>query len=350
MAYSLLAHLYPYIKGSQEDVATFSLQYLLSQSKSLNRAFTKRVADIMRVDLEESLQYICQVTGESEEKERPDMAGNNSFGEEVILFEMKFYASLTVNQPLTYLERLRKKNGVGLLFVCPGVRRTSLWTKLQELCNGNKIEKVNEYCVIVEGVRMAIITWAEILELLKQVAASVDVAFLADIQQLEGYCNQLDSDAFIPFTSEDLSAEIAKKEERYFMVVDEVMDLLMADTSITTSKEGTQARAYRKGYTRSLVIDEYAITLNYDRELWKNPASVETPFWLAVRLDDWNQTHEIKDCFSIIPEQKRELLWGLVFIAIEPLQNTTLSELCEDIKVQILKYIDMLRKRNLCDR
>ena len=87
MAYSLLGHLYPYIKGSQEDVATFSLQYLLSQSESLNRAFTKRVSDIMQADLEESLQYVCQVTGDSEEKERPDMAGINHNGEEVMLLK-----------------------------------------------------------------------------------------------------------------------------------------------------------------------------------------------------------------------------------------------------------------------
>jgi len=343
MAYSLLAHLYPYIKGSQEDVATFSLQYLLSQSESLNRAFTKRVADIMQVDLEESLQYVCQVTGDSEEKERPDMAGINLNGEEVMLFEMKFYASLTVNQPRTYLERLKKNNGTGLLFVCPTVRRTSLWAKLNELCADMSVGKVNDYCVTVDGVKMAIITWTEIIELLKQVASSVDIAFSADIQQLEGYCNQLDSDAFIPFTAEDLSANVAKMEERYYMVLDEVMDLLMADNSIMTSKKGTKATAYRKGYTRSLVIDDYAITLNYDRDLWKNPASVETPFWVAVRRADWEQTAEIRECFNAVPEQKKELFWNMIFLAIEPLQNVTLSELCEDVKVQILEYINMVR-------
>ena len=343
MAYSLLAHLYPYIKGSQEDVATFSLQYLLSQSESLNRAFTKRVADIMQVDLEESLQYVCQVTGDSEEKERPDMAGINLNGEEVMLFEMKFYASLTVNQPRTYLERLKKNNGIGLLFVCPTVRRTSLWAKLNELCADMPVEKVNDYCVMVDGVKMAIITWTEIIELLKQVASSVDIAFSADIQQLEGYCNQLDSDAFIPFVEEDLSANVAKMEERYYMVVDEVMDLLMADTSIKTSKKGTKATAYRKGYTRSLVIDDYAISLNYDRDLWKNPASVETPFWVAVRRADWEQPAEIREHFNAIPEQKKESFWNMVFLAIEPLQNVTLSEVCEDVKAQILQYIDMVR-------
>ena len=40
MAYSLLAHLYPRIKGSQEDVATFSLGYILEQSDALNKTFT----------------------------------------------------------------------------------------------------------------------------------------------------------------------------------------------------------------------------------------------------------------------------------------------------------------------
>ena len=111
MAQSLLAHLYPYIKGSQEDIATFSLQYLLSQSSKLNAAFTKFVADTIGIDLEERLQYLCQVTGESEEKERPDMVGTDADGAEVVLFEMKFYASLTANQPNTYLDRLRKNGG-----------------------------------------------------------------------------------------------------------------------------------------------------------------------------------------------------------------------------------------------
>ena len=42
-------------------------------------------------------------------------------------------------------------------------------------------------------------TWTEIIELLKQVAAATDVFLLPDIAQLEGYCNKLDSDAFVHF-------------------------------------------------------------------------------------------------------------------------------------------------------
>ena len=343
MAYSLLAHLYPYIKGSQEDIATFSLQYLLTQSEKLNHAFTKRMANEMQIELDDTLQYTCQVTGESEEKERPDMVGVDSTGKEVLLFEMKFYASLTVNQPLTYLERLRKHSGKGLMFVCPAVRRTNLWMKLQELCEGKEIEQISDYCVSVDGIKMSLITWGELIEMLKQVAASVDISYVADIAQLEGYCNQMDSDAFIPFSQEDLSAICARKEERYYMVLDEVIELLMADETIKASKKGTKATAYRKGYTRSMTIDEYSITLNYDRDLWKNPSSVETPFWVAVRDAEWNTIPETADIFKAVPEQQRETLWNILFLALQPLQNVTFSELCEDIKSQILRYVDMVR-------
>ena len=344
MAYSLLAHLYSHIRGSQEDIATYSLQYLLSQSNDLNRAYTQRLADKMQLNLEDNLQYICQVTGDSEEKERPDMVGFDSKNNEIILCEMKFYATLTVNQPLTYLDRLKNNNGDGLIFICPAARKTSLWAKLQELCNQRIIKNVNSDCIEVDGIKLAIITWTEIIELLKEVASATSSPFSSDIKQLEGYCNQIDSDAFIPFTADDLSADVAKKAERYYQVVDEVIELLCADKNIKTSKKGLKATAYRKGYTRSLYINDFAISFNYDRDLWKNPTSIETPFWVAIRKSNWEQDKDIYEKLKSIPEQKKDALWGMIFLALEPLQNATLSEVCENLKKQILNYIDYIIK------
>lgn len=340
MAYSLLAHLFPHIKGSQEDIATLSLQYLLSQSEELNRAYTKRLSEKMKIDLPETLEYITQFTGKSEEKERPDLSGIDSHGKEILLCEMKFYASLTINQPLTYLDRLKSNNGKGLMFVCPLARRTSLWSKLKELCANRSIEEVDDYCIKVDGISLAIITWTEIIELLKQVSSSVAITYSSDIAQLEGYCNQLDSDAFIPFSSEDLSAEVSKKAERYYQVIDEVIELLLADKSVVTSKKGVKATAYRKGYTRSLFFGDNTITLNYDRDLWKRPSSIETPFWVAIRDADWDQS---PNKFNPISEHNKESHWDLIFLSLEPLQNATFTEVCEDMKNQILKYIELYK-------
>ncbi len=344
MAYSLLAHLYTHIKGSQEDIATFSLQYLLLQSKELNRAFTKRISNIMAIDTDETLQYVCQSTGKGEERERPDMSALDSNGDEVILCEMKFYATLTINQPLTYLDRLKENGGKGLIFVCPEVRLTNLWYKLKELCSGRNIEEVNQYCIKVDDVKLAIVTWTEIIELLKQVASSTAVEFSADVKQLEGYCNQLDSEAFIPFTAEDLSAEMANKAERYYQVVYEVVELFRADKKFKTSTKGLQANAYRNGFVRYFQIDNFYLSLNYDRELWKNPASVETPFWVSIRDDEWNQSERFHEICKKIPEQSKEIFWNkCIYFALEALQEATFAEVCEDIKNKIIAYIDCFR-------
>lgn len=68
MGSSLLAYLFPYIKGSQEDIATYSLQYLLSQSNKMNKMFVKFTCDLLNLPILESISFIAQNTGESEDK------------------------------------------------------------------------------------------------------------------------------------------------------------------------------------------------------------------------------------------------------------------------------------------
>lgn len=344
---SLLAHLYPYIKGSQEDVATYSLQYLLSQSDKLNSAFTKMVAEKMNIELENKMQYLCQVTGESEERERPDMVGKNSNGNEAILFEMKFYASLTHNQPNTYLKRLNKSNGKGLLFVCPEIRKTSLWGEIKERCNDENLLVVNEFCVETNGIKLAITTWKEIIDRLKDVAMSNDIDFMSDLSQLEGYCNKMDSDAFIPFSADDLSAKAAIKEERYYEVVDEVTNLLVNTEKKRKCLRSGSANANRYGYTNRLMVDNYYLEILYDRSMWKNPETVETPFWLGVSDENKKQTEKILKKVKNLSERKwDDSAWSWTYIALEAPHNLTKDEVCEELKAQILKYIDYIDPTN----
>ena len=86
---------------------------------------------------------------------------------------------------------------------------------------------------------------------------------------------------------------MASKGERYYQVIDEVIELLCADKNYQTSKKGLKATGYRKGYIRSLYIDDKTLTLNYDRDMWKNPECVETPFWIAIRDKDWDQDEKM---------------------------------------------------------
>ena len=95
---ALLAHLYSHIRGSQEDIATMSLQYVVAQSNELNRAFTQELARALELALPDTLNYSVQSSGK--DRERPDISGGDDSGREVVLCEAKFYAGLTANQPI----------------------------------------------------------------------------------------------------------------------------------------------------------------------------------------------------------------------------------------------------------
>ena len=334
MAESLLAHLYSRIKGSQEDVATMSLQYLRSQSSSMNKAFTDLVASSLGIELKETLQYSCQSVGEN--KERPDMVGKDSTGE-AVLCEMKFYAGLTHNQPLGYLDRIATHQGKGLVFVCPKARESSLWNKLLTLCKDREVKEIKPYTVQVDGIPMAILSWQDVIETLKKVVPADSVA---DLKQLEGFCNQMDSDAFIPYTSEDLSIESAKKALRPYDIIDELATLVGA------AKEDAQAKGRsfvsRTYYERKVDVDGYTLSLMYDKELWKSRGSAETPFWMSIYDLDWQKGEEFQRNLLRVPEGKKDNeVWQMVYFALEPLTDATFDEVCQDLKEQVFHYFNI---------
>ena len=341
MAKSLLAHMYSRIRGSQEDVATIALQYLVSQSKDLKQAFTHLLEAKLETSLSEDLQYTCQAVGE--EKERPDMAGTDRTGKEVVLCEMKFYAGLTHNQPLGYLKRLKQNGGIGLVFVCPQNRQTSLWSKLLDLCSNHDVISGKGHCVTVDGVRMAIMTWGEVIESLHNVASATSSIHLSDIQQLKGFCEQMDSDAFIPFAPEDLTADKSIGMKRYYSVIDKVYDLLWADHTISTVALG-KASFYRTGYERKMSIDDIPVYFTFDLDMWKTNSSEETPFWVAIGDRDIQASDEFKKfLFSIDERNKEDSVWSLVYFPLTAPIDSTLEEVCEEIKRQILNFLNIAK-------
>ena len=341
MANSLLAHLYSHIRGSQEDVATLSLQYIISQSTALNHEFTKILKKALHGNTCFELNYICQSVGEN--LERPDIAGIDSSGKEQILCEAKFYAGLTENQPNGYLERLRLKGAYGLVFICPAARKVTLWSKILDLCKDRTVERVDEYCVVADDIRMSIVTWSDIVESLRLVAASEAINVLSDIYQLDGFCKMMDSTAFVPFSPEELGPITPRKEERFYRITDELIDRLKADKNLSPSTKGVKATAYRQGYARAVRIRGYWITINYDRDMWMNPTSCETPFWVSIRSgQDWEQNDYILQALLRFPMSEKDSKWGLTFLALHPTLYETLDEIVTAMKDQILAYIDVV--------
>ena len=68
------------------------------------------------------------------------------------------------------------------------------------------------YILKNNGIVTDVLSWTEITETLMRTAASSAVELLSDIAQLSGFCEMMDSTAFIPFSSEDLEPEVARCE------------------------------------------------------------------------------------------------------------------------------------------
>ena len=334
---SLLAHLYSRIKGSQEDVATLSLQYIISQSPELNREFTRLLSQALHVDLGTALNYVCQSVGDN--LERPDIAGVDQNGQEIVLCEAKFYAGLTENQPNGYLNRLAQNGGAGLVFICPAARKETLWSKLLDLCGERSIEPIDKHSIFVDRIAMSIVTWGEIIEALRHVASTEATATLPDIYQLEGFCKLIDAEAFIPFSPEDFGPENAIKEERNYQVLDALFNRLMADSSFSSNASGLRATPQRNGYARYLQVNDYCVSLNYDRRVWRNPSSEETPFWITIRDSGWKQSKACQKAFNKYSQFQRDSLDDCVALALRAPINASLEEVTEELANQVKQYI-----------
>lgn len=339
MKTSLLAYLYPYFKGSQEDVATSSLNYIVNSNTEINKSFTNFIAKSLGTEIDARLQYVCQSVGENDE--RPDMCGYDSEGKERIICESKFYASLTVNQPNEYLKRALRNNGHGVIFICPLIRKRGLWHELIERISVEfeSYSEVSEFCLEIEDkVRIGIVSWSELLVELECSAGNVATESIPDIRQLIGYCNQLDSDAFVPFVENDLSIEVANKEQRYYRVLDSFVTELKKEERFHVDLSHLKASPQWAGYSRYFRIGSIGVSLAYDTEKWRNPNSAVTPFWVKFcNADkDWIVDDDFKKALLKIDSEKKD---G-DFIALFAPCFVSEGEVVNDLKRQFIDIIE----------
>src|SRR5262245_12936717 len=102
--HSILAELALRLAKSPEDVATEGLAYLLNQSEAeAARTCVQRLAgEWAPVALHPITLFRSQVG--ATDGSRPDLEGHDAQGRPVVIFENKFWASLTEAQPREYLQ------------------------------------------------------------------------------------------------------------------------------------------------------------------------------------------------------------------------------------------------------
>jgi hypothetical protein len=299
MKSSLFGHLAYNFVGQTENLATEALAYILNRSHTARDAL-HRLCKSTGAAIPADLSFQTQVTDEDGAK--PDLVGASLDEPQAVIIEAKFWAGLTDNQPVTYLNRGPNL----LLFVAPAKRLPTLWPELLSRSieagfSAKSSQQVQEELSVVqlsEKLFMAATSWRRLLDsLVDALASSGDLEAVGDAHQLRGLCDQMDSHAFIPLRSEELSPSIAIRSLQLNEIIDETTNELVSKGEVSITR--LRATPRYEGYIRYMRMGDFAWILQVNNVYWSTIR--ETPLWLSVKgipeTGDW--------CYS--PEAHRRL-------------------------------------------
>lgn len=298
MKQSLFGHLAFGFSKSPENLTTEALCYILNRSIAANSAFVRLVSQA-GVTLPSNLKFETQIhtsdkylSDEPEERSgnsssfRPDFAGKDTTSKRVVIGEVKYWAGLTDNQPVTYLKKFPESSV--LIFIAPSRRLTLLWSELIRRCKESGLEPrptINidddfKLTTFDKYPILALTSWRKVINSIKHaVEAEGDADALSDILQLQGLCDRMDETAFLPIQSEELTSDIGKRILQYCDLVDEITEALV--NSGVASTKGLQKTSWSGVTGRYMIIHNHGCLLHFNSHLWTNYGG--TPIWFQIQ-------------------------------------------------------------------
>lgn len=353
---SLLGELALRLAKSPEDVATEGLVYILSRSDAA-RGLVQRLADEWATcALRPIVSFRSQVVGADEA--RPDLEAQDADGVPVVIFEDKFWASLTEGQPVTYLRRLAGKGGV-LCFVVPANRTILLWDELIrriEQAEGAPVVLLRDEPELkiaqVDGNRSLVLTsWSFLLgQVRTALEAEGNLALVADLRQLVGLAARMETSGFVPFTLSDLTAPTPRHVVQLCNVVDTAVARLIQEPYANTNH--LKATGGAGWYCRYLRLHEHGCQLSFNAPMWSRYG--RSPLWLWVRGPDFKPS-EMADRALIARYGREECIEvhdgmgagaGGVWLAVRVLEGRELDGVVNDITRQLADVAAVLATTN----
>jgi hypothetical protein len=287
------------LSRENENVATEALAYILGYSTGARRGMMKLLRGI-EPGLPEELRFQTQ---ETEGKTRPDMWGYDYLkGDPRVYIENKFWAALTDNQPVNYLDHLAKYvQPTVLLVVVPEAREQTLQRELVRKLKGAGIlfEKRDASAGIVfsvstsRGPTLALTSWTRLISALEQaLEQEKDEAAQNDLFQLRSLCDAADND--VPISAQDVSDQRTPALLLQLgTIVNDAMEKAFSAHSLYKGRFKPQADWKRIGRYATFSDEQgVGVWLGIHFGLWRLYG--ETPLWAVFSGTDWGRAREVR--------------------------------------------------------
>ena len=279
-----------------EDIATDALSFILHTSEPARSGMMKFLRRISP-EMPELRFRTQQMDGAI----RPDMWGFDGNDPRVYI-ENKFWAGLTEQQPLAYLEQLAEySQPTILLFVAPRIREQSIWRELLRRIPSVDFNKTDPMpddgkvrtLRLESGPVLALTSWSMVLSMLAtEVTDEPRVA--NDIRQLAALCEAADSQAFVPISAEEISDQRSPALVLQLgTIVQELVGRAVTEQVLDTSRLLPQASWDRIGrYIRFKSPAGVGAWFGVHFDLWRKVGG--TPLWLVFDPDNFSRGAEVR--------------------------------------------------------
>lgn len=278
-----------------ENVATEALAYILETSEAARHGMYRLLRGIVP-----DLPAIRFETQQTEDSGRPDMRGFADADTRVFV-ENKFWAGLTENQPVFYLERLAAYPQPSvLLVIAPASRADTLRRELARrlldaeisYSERDQVAGITWLVATHPGPLLALTSWTAVLSALEHEAVE-DQRARGDLVQLSALCDAAEQDAFVPISAEQMSDQrLPALILQLVSVVDAVVER-GAGHILSTTGLRAQANARRIGrYVRLPGEQGPGAWFGVHFRLWKLHGT--TPFWLKFSDSEFGKARDVR--------------------------------------------------------
>jgi len=271
-----------------ENIASGALIYLLQKDPGVRRSFLASIEQLAEVTFAPSLVFRGQVAlsgmGVS------DISGIDEAAE-VLIVEAKILAGLGPDQAKRYLRRL---DGKGVLAVLAPESRLSV--VFREACSQCETG-ADGLRADVNGTVLVGFSWEAALQSIQ--GSTLDPGIRAEIEQVAGLYRRLESDAFMPFSDDDLSARAARLWSSLDTIVTRVKSQAMTAYGTKGSVVFPPRYPLRGGerfYGVYCTISGFNTWFGRHTALWLELE--ETPYWLQINNLDQTQSDAIHDALT----------------------------------------------------
>jgi hypothetical protein len=343
----LFGHLATRFSASPENLATESLAYVLDSSVA-SRTLVDFFRESADVELDTRFRFRTQSAGG--DGSIPDLVGIDSSGHQSLVVEAKFWAGLTDQQPLGYLSRLPAGRPAVLAFVGPAGRVDFLWRELRRRCAEGAValgaERGSTELRVAElndQHRLVVVSWRRLLDVVaRAVEAAGEDHIVADIAQLEGLCERMDEDAFLPLRSEELSSELAFRITDYGHLVNEVVDRLVETGRVSVT--GRRASGGFGWFGRPVDIGPVLTFFGFNARKWTYDAA--TPLWISIYGPRWAEpAAAVREALAPLEFVDPPMLFeadGHLTVPLYPPAGREWDDVVDDLVRQALRVVALL--------